>query len=361
MGLEFGITELGLTERIEFFRTLSSWLTSGGGAFPVNEAIANTCDVYSRDEYKSLRAKMERVVRDYNSGQVLFSDALKGTGLGFTEQEISIIRAAEQSNQLRVAVPSLVEALTMRQNSTKALKGKMMMPVVGGFMLILMSLGVMIFMLPVVMEPVLQRDDSVIDKFPLIIRFYWFGSVWLRANYIIPILFALAPIIIFFTRNTRVVSQYIERTLMGITPIRRIILSYNAVMVVYFMPALVRASMPLPAVLNTLALSLNNTMVCTALKRAAYEHDHGSKLGDALAALPFRGSFRSAVEAGEKTGKIAERVEDLKVPYASEFERITKKATSLLMLVVMAGLLPFFIISMYTRLVAPMIALMEYS
>ncbi|MEC8467766.1 MAG: type II secretion system F family protein, partial [Pseudomonadota bacterium] len=215
MGLEFGITELGLTERIEFFRTLSSWLTSGGGAFPVNEAIANTCDVYSRDEYKSLRAKMERVVRDYNSGQVLFSDALKGTGLGFTEQEISIIRAAEQSNQLRVAVPSLVEALTMRQNSTKALKGKMMMPVVGGFMLILMSLGVMIFMLPVVMEPVLQRDDSVIDKFPLIIRFYWFGSVWLRANYIIPILFALAPIIIFFTRNTRVLSQYIERTLMG--------------------------------------------------------------------------------------------------------------------------------------------------
>ena len=77
--------------------------------------------------------------------------------------------------------------------------------------------------------------------------------------------------------------------------------------------------------------------------------------------LPFRGSFRSAVEAGEKTGKIAERVEDLKVPYAGEFERITKKATALLMLVVMAGLLPFFIISMYTSLVAPMIALMEYS
>lgn len=361
MGLEFGITELGLTERIEFFRTLASWLTSGGGAFPVNEGIANTCDVYSRDEYKSLRAKMERVVRDVNSGQVLFADALKATNLGFTAQELSIIRAAEESNQLRVAVPSLVEALTMRQTSTKTLKGKMMMPIVGGFMLILMSLGVMIFMLPVVMEPVIQRDEGVIEKFPLIIRGYWYGSVWLRANYIAPILFAMAPLIIFFTRKTRVVSYYIEKTLMGITPVRRIILSFNAVMVVYFMPALVRSSMPLPGVLNTLATSLNNTMVCTALKRAAYEHDHGAKLGDALAALPFRGSFRSAVEAGEKTGKIAERVEDLKVPYSSEFERITKKATSLLMLVVMAGLLPFFIISMYTSLVAPMIALMEYS
>lgn len=361
MGIEFGVSELQLTERIEFFRTLSSWLTSGGGSFPVNEAISNTCDVFSRDEYKSLRGKMERVVRDYNSGQVLFADALKMTALGFTDQEISIIRAAEKSNQLRISVPSLVEALEMRQSSTKALKGKMMMPIVGGFMLILMSLGVMVFMLPVVMEPVIARDEGVIEKFPLIIRSYWYGSVWLRANYVITIMAVLAPIIIFFARNTALVAPYIEKALMGMGPIRRIILSYNAVMVVYFMPALVRSNMPIPTVLNTLATSLNNTMVCTALKKAAYDHDHGMKLGDALASLPFRGSFRSAVEAGEKTGKIADRVEDLKVPYASEFERITKKATSLLMMVVMAGLLPFFIISMYTSLVAPMIALMEYA
>lgn len=361
MGIEFGITELGLNERIEFFRTLASWLTSGGGSFPVNEAIANTCDVFSRDEYKTLKGRMQRVVRDYSSGQVMFADALKATNLGFAEQELAIIRAAEKSNQLRVAVPSLVEALTMRQSSTKALKGKMMMPVVGGFMLILMSLGVMVFMLPVVMEPVIQRDDAVIEKFPFIIRSYWYGSVWLRANYLVTIAFAMAPVIIFFTRNTSLVAPYIEKALMGMAPIRRIILSFNAVLVVYFMPALVRSNMPLPDVLNALADSLNNTLVCNALRKAAYDHDHGTKLGDALASLPFRGSFRSAVEAGEKTGKIAERVEDLKVPYSSEFERITKKATSLLMMIVMAGLLPFFIISMYTSLVAPMIALMEYS
>ncbi|MFT7432791.1 MAG: type II secretory pathway component PulF [Alphaproteobacteria bacterium] len=361
MGLEFGVVELGLTERIEFFRTLSSWLTSGGGSFPVNEAIANTCDVFARDEYKSLRGKMERVVRDYNSGQVLFCEALKQTSLGFSDQELAIIKAAEESNQLRLAIPSLVEALMMRQSATKLLKGKMMMPIVGGFMLILMSLGVMVFMLPVVMEPVLQRDDSVIHSFPFIIKYYWYGSVWLRANYWLTAAVAAAPVVIFFARNTELVSPYIERALMGMGPMRRIILAYNAVLVVYFMPALVRSNMPLPSVLNTLSVSLNNTLVCTALKKAAYDHDHGTKLGDALASLPFRGSFRSAVEAGEKTGKIADRVEDLKVPYASEFERITKKATAILMLIVMAGLLPFFIISMYTSLVAPMIALMEYS
>jgi len=229
MGLEFGVVVLGLNERIEFFRTLSSWLTSGEGSFPVNEAIANTCDVFARDEYKSLRGKMERVVRDYNSGKVLFSEALKQTNLGFTGQELAIITAAEKSNQLRLAIPSLVDALLMRQSSTKALKSKMMMPIIGGFMLILMSLGVMIFMLPVVMEPVLQRDDSVIDSFPFIIKYYWFGSVWLRANYWLTAAVASAPVVLFLTRETELVRPYVERALMGITPVRRIILAYNAV------------------------------------------------------------------------------------------------------------------------------------
>ena len=361
MGIEIGMTELTLDDRIEYFSTMASWLTSGGGSFPVNEAVKNTCDAFSRDEYRTLRGKMERIVREYNSGQITFANALISSKLGFTDQEMAIIKAAEKTNQLRIAVPALVDALKMKGDSTKALKRKMMTPIVGGFMLILMSLGVMIFMLPVVMGPVLGRSPEKINDFPGIIKFYWFGSVWLRGNYELVILFAVSPIIIFLFRSHRSVKPVIERVLMSIKPIRRIILCYNAVLIVYFMPALVRSGMPLPEVLATLAKTIDNNVIASGLNRASYEHDHGMKLGDALAILPLRGSFRNAVEAGEKTGRIAERVEDLKVPYASEFERIVRKTVSLLTMVVMAGLMPFFIISMYTSLVAPMIALMEYS
>lgn len=361
MGIEIGIVELTLEDRIEFFSTMSSWLTSGGGSFPVNEAIRNTCDAFSRDEYRTLQGKMDRIVREYNSGQVSFAEALVAAKIGFTEQEISIIRAAEKTNQLRISVPALVEALKMKGESSKALKRKMATPLIGGFMLILMSLGVMIFMLPVVMGPVLGRSPDKIYDFPIIIQFYWFSSVWLRGNYELVILFALSPIVIFLFRNHPQVKPVIERVLMAIKPIRRILLSYNAVLIVYFMPALVRSGMPLPEVLATLAKSLDNSIMKSGLNRASYEHDHGMKLGDAVAILPLRGSFRNAVEAGEKTGMIADRVEDLKVPYSGEFERIVRKTVSLLTMVVMAGLMPFFIISMYTSLVAPMIALMEYS
>ena len=360
MAIEIGITKLGLDERIDFFATLSAWLTSGGGAFPVNEAVKNTCDAFSRDEFRTLRGKMERIVREYNSGQVLFCDALNMARIGFTEQEIAIVRAAEKANQMRVAIPGLVEALKMRNESGKMLMRKMMMPLVGGFMLILMSLGVMIFMLPVVMGPILGRNPEKINEFPTVIKGYWFTSVWLRDNTELVVLFALAPLIIYLTRNVPIVKRYLEMIMLKIGIIRRLTISYNAVMIVYFMPALVRSGMTLPAVLETLARSLKTPFMSIALSRAAYEHDHGMKLGEAVSTLPLRGSFRNAVEAGEKTGMIAERVEDLKVPYRGEFERIIRKTVAVLTLVVMAGLLPFFIISMYVSLVAPMIALMEY-
>jgi type II secretory pathway component PulF len=249
----------------------------------------------------------------------------------------------------------------MRHKSVTGLKRQLAMPIGGGFMLILMSLGVMIFMLPVVMGPVIAKNPDSLTEFPLIIRAYWGASVWLRNNYTLTAIVVSMPIWLFIFRNTRLLAPWIERGLMGTAPIRRIILSFNGVMIVYFMPTLVRSGMPLPQVLLALAASLKTTEVVVALKRAAYEHEHGRRLGDSLATLPLRGSFRTAVEAGEKTGKVADRVEDLKVPYVSEFERIVRKAVALLMITVMAGLLPFFIISMYTSLVAPMIALMEYS
>lgn len=361
MGIEIGITGLDLDSRIEFFRTMASWLTTGGGALPVNEAIKNTCDAFSRDEYATLRGRMERIAREYESGQTLFYESLRTAALGFTEQELAIVKAAEISNQLRVAVPALVEALLMKQSSGKMLRGKMMMPIVGGFMLILMTLGVLIFMLPTVMGPVLQRSPEVIDEFPLIIQGYWAASVWLRSNYFITATFASSPIWLFLFRNTSFLKPRIERFLMWLGPSRRIILAYNAVLIVYFMPALVRASMPLPDVLRTLATTVSNSMMSLSLKKAALAHEQGYRLGDALASIPIRGAFRSGVEAGEKTGKIAERVEDLKDPFKNDFDRIVKKAVASLTLIVMAILMPFFIISMYTSLVTPMIALMEYS
>lgn len=361
MGIEIGITKLELDDRIEFFRTLGSWLTTGGGSMPVNESIRNTCDAFSRDEYKTLKGRMDRIAREYETGQVTFYDALRIASLGFTNQELAIVKAAEKSNQLRVAVPSLVEALLMRQEASKMLKGKMMMPIVGGFMLILMTLGVLIFMLPTVMGPVLERQPEVLDNFPTIIKMYWGCSVWLRSNYTLTALIASAPVFLFIFRKTPFLRPRIEKAMMKFGVTRRLILAFNSVLIVYFMPALVRASMPLPEVLKTLASTTDNLLVSSTLKKAALAHEQGYRLGEALASIPIRGSFRSAVEAGEKTGKIAERVEDLKGPFKNEFDRIVKKAVSSLTLIVMALLMPFFIISMYTSLVTPMIALMEYS
>lgn len=361
MGIEIGRTSLTLDDRIEFFRSLSSWLQSGGGSMPVHEALKNTCDSFSRDEYKSLKSKFDKIYLEFHTGQTTITNGLRKADLGFQHQELSILGAAEKANQLRVAVPALVEALEMRAKATKSLKGKLTMPLVGGFMLILMSIGVLVFMMPTVMEPVLSRNPEKVETFPSIIRYYWYLSVWIRANPMVPAVGFVAPLLFILLRNTPFVKPYFERVLMGFGPSRKIVISFNSVLVVYFMPALVRSGMPMPEVLKAVADLLDNSRIKAVFSRASIDHDQGYRLGDVLESVPFKGAFRSAVEAGEKTGKIAERVEDLKIPFLNDYERIVKKSVSALMMIVMGLLMPMFLMSMYTTLVTPMIALMEYS
>ena len=360
MGIEIGVSSLSMADRIEFLRTLASWLTSGSGRMPVADSIRNTCEAFSRDEYRGLANRMSRITSDYNSGQVTFSASLRAAKIGFSDQELAMLDAAERSNQLRGTVPEMVEAMEMRLNSTRSLYRRLAMPVVGGFMLIVMSLGVAMFMLPLVLGPVLERKPEALFKFPMIVRGFWYFSQWLQAGWPVALIILAIPPTLFLTRNTKVMQPFIEKIVWNFPPLRRISVAFNGVLVVYLMPALVRSGMPMHDVLRAVAASLENQTIASNFRIAANEHESGLRLGDALARVPLRGAFRSAVEAGEKTGQIAERVQDLKKPFAAEYDRIIRRAVATLMTIVMAGLLPLFIISMYTSLVAPIFALMEF-
>lgn len=354
------VSRLNLADRIEFMRTLASWLTSGGGRMPVNEAIRNTCEAFSRDDYRAYATRMTRITSEYDTGQVTFARALKVADVGFNEQELQVISAAERSNQLRAAIPDMVDALEMQLNAKRTLVRRMSMPVIGGFMLIVMSLGVAKFMLPLVLGPVLQRKPDALAKFPSIIRGYWYFSVWMQDHWLIPLVVVCAPVALFIFRNTPFLKPIFERIVMSIGPLQRLSMAYNGVLVVYYMPALVKSGMPMHEVFRTVANALSNQTIAGAFRIAANEHEAGMRAGDSLAKVPLRSSFRSAVDAGERTGAIAERIEDLKAPYAAEYDRIIRRSVGTLMVVVMAGLLPFFIMSMYTSLVAPIFALMEF-
>lgn len=135
MGLEVGIKALKLEDRIDFFQTMATWLASAGGTVSVNDAVRNTCDAFSQDEYKSLMGRMKRIIEEYDSGQVTFHEALRSASLGFTNQELAVVAAAERSNQLKLALPALVDAMKMRNDSIRDLKKQLTMPVVGGFAL----------------------------------------------------------------------------------------------------------------------------------------------------------------------------------------------------------------------------------
>lgn len=360
MGLQIGRSGLGTTDRIDFFKTMAGWLNSGGGRMSVSEAVANTCDAFSHDEYASLKPRMDGIRRDVAGGQVPFYSALHMAQLGFRRQELGIVEAAEKSNQLRQSLPALVKAMDMQMKGKRELTTKLMGPLLIGVMLIAMSLGVLIFMLPMVIQPVLDRKPNAIDKFPFILQWYWYASVWLRANYILTIGAITVPTLLLILRNTPPLRPHWQRFMLWWGVSRRLILGFNSVVIVFFMPALVRSGMPTYRVLDALSDCVSNPLISGQLRVAAQDHEAGQRMSRSMEILPFRSSLVNAVTAGEATGAIADRVQDLQEPYTIELERNIKQVVAVLKFMVMAILLPFFLISTYTSLVGPIFALMEY-
>ena len=360
MGIEIGQRALALGDRIEFLRSLGNWLNSGGGHMSTAEAVRFTCETFGRDEYKAFRPRMEHIIREVQSGQTPLYRALADAQLGFERQSLSILEAGEKSNQLRKAIPDLVHALEVRANARKSLMLKLSMPLIGGVMLVFMSIGVLTIMMPQVLEPVLRRNADALADMPFIIGWFWEVSKWLREYWMMPVAVVVSLILILLFRNTPVIKPHFEKVVMSFGPLRRLSLAYNAVLVVYFMPALVRSGMPFYDILRSMANSIDNLGIAATLRIAAHDHEAGMRLLDALESIPFRSSFRGAIEAGEKTGQIAERIEDLKAPYNGDLERIIRQVVAATIIMVMAILLPFFLISMYITLTVPIFALMEY-
>lgn len=360
MGIEIGKAVFSFQDKIDFLRTLASWLNSGGGSMSIADSIKNTCDSFSSDEFKLLAPKMTKIVEDYKSGQTRFADALHKANIGFTRQEVTVLLTAEESNQLRNVVQSMVDAMKMQAEAKRQLSGSLRGPIISGIMLIFMTLGVAYFMLPIVLGPTVEKDPTVLADFPFIIRWFWYFSEWLNANPYAPLMMAAVPTVYAILQIAGPAKRPTEKFFMSWTATRRIIIAYNGLLLVYFMPALVRSGMPLYGVLKALADMINNNEIKQSLLIAAQDNEAGIPLTECISKVPLRVSFKNAVSAGEKTGAVAERVEDLKVPYTAEYERLVIAFVGTIKFLVMVILLPMFIISMYTSLVAPIFALLEF-
>lgn len=360
MGIEVGKVKFSFQDKIDFLRTLSSWLTSGGGTMSIADCIKNTCDAFSFDEFRTLAPKMTKIVEDYRSGQVKFSEALAAANIGFTYQEIIVIQTAEESNQLREAVQAMVDAMKMQLSASSQLKGSLRGPLLSGTLLIFMTLGVAYFMLPIVLGPTVEKDPTVLVNFPFIITYFWYFSEWLNNNPFAPLILVSFPLVYTILYIMGPAKRPTEKFFMWWNATRRIITAYNGLLLVYFMPALVRSGMPLYNVLKALADMVNNTEIKHSLMVASKDNEAGIPLSECVSKLPLRVSFKNAIAAGEKTGAVAERIEDLKIPYTAEYERLVIRFVGTIKFLVMVVLLPMFIISMYTSLVAPIFALLEF-
>lgn len=360
MGIQIGKSSLNTSDRIDFFKTLAGWLNAGGGQMSLAEAVRNTTNAFSIEEYATLAPNMDMIQHEVVSGQTPFYQSLANSGLGFRVQELAIVEAAEKSSQLRQAIPSLVAAMEVQANGKRELVSKLMGPLAIGVLLIAMTFAVLIFMLPMVIQPVIDKNPKSVEAFPAILRYFWYVSVWLRGNPFIPSTVVAVVFVAFMCRNLSFLRPHWLRFTLNFGLTRKMIIGFNSMVTVYFLPALVRSGMPTYQALEQLSNCVSHPVISSLLLVASEEHRGGLRMAQAVGVLPFKASFQNAIEAGEATGKIAERVEDLQTPYRLELERYIRQVTASVKMIVMLVLLPLFIVSTYTSLVGPIFALMEY-
>ncbi|MCP4355832.1 MAG: hypothetical protein GY793_09435 [Proteobacteria bacterium] len=360
MGIEIGKSKFSNQDKIDFLRTLSSWMSSGGGSMSISDCVKNTCDAFSTDEFKLMAPRMLKVYEEYSTGQTKFSIGLRDANIGFNNQEITILNKAEDANQLAHTVESMVEAMNMQLSARNQLWSSLRGPMISGIMLIIMTFGVAYFMLPIVLGPTLDKDPTVLAKFPFVIRWFWYFSEFLNNNPLAPLFVLVMPVTYLILYIVGPMKKPTEKVLMWLSATRRIMVAYNGLLLVYFMPALVKSGMPFYDVLRSLSEMLDNSEIRNALIVAANDNEAGVPLSECVTHLPLRVSFKNAISAGEKTGAVSERVTDLKIPYSAEYDRLVTKFVGTIKFLVMAVLLPCFIMSMYTSLVAPIFALLEF-
>ena len=83
MGIQIGKASLSTADRVDFFRSLSEWINSGGGQMSLAESVRNTTSGFSQEEYATLAPQMETIANDVTSGQVAEAEVVSDSrGLG---------------------------------------------------------------------------------------------------------------------------------------------------------------------------------------------------------------------------------------------------------------------------------------
>ena len=321
-------------EFIVFFRTLSNLLDAG---IPLVEAVDSFA---SDEENKRLKVFFKKVVNNLKEGSS-FSEALKSAGLK-DPVVLSLIASGEKSALLPKNLLVIANILEKKE-STKA---KFIQALIYPAVLLVVSFGVVIFMIVSVVPKVEAIYKTAKVSLPLSTKFLLFLSSFLQ-NYYPYLLLVLTIIIIIFLFLLRKYRQIYDKTLLKLPLIGDIILFSELSRFFLTFGDLLSAGIQVVDAYSTATDTVTNEYLKTSLKSKLDFIKRGISISEVFSELPFIPKIAIQVlRAGENSGSLAKMNLRISKYLEEEANRKLKILTSLLEPVTMliVGLIVGFIV-----------------
>jgi len=339
-----------LVEKMMFSRHLAVMIDAG---LALNQALNVLAEQTKNIRFKSIIVQIETRVRQGET----FSRALSQYPKVFGELYINMIKIGETSGNLSQILKNLAEQMRKDHELISRVRAAMMYPAV-----IVIAMVIVGILMMTIVVPELTNVFSELDiELPITTRVLIKVSDFLQNNILLGLIsLVIIAFLIRMAFKTKRTKELIHKVNLHVPILGPLIKKINSARFSRTFSSLIKSGVPIIESLRIVSGTLTNIHFKKALLESAEQVQKGKELSKILSNYKniYPPMVIQMIGVGEKTGSLAEILENLAAFYEEEIDNTTKGLSSVIepvIMIVIGAAIGFFAISV----IQPIYSMME--
>ena len=330
-------------------RQLATLIAAG---LPLVRAL-RTLERQAKDD-PNLRRVMGELAASVEGGST-FTEAVAAHPKTFDKLYISMVRAGEASGSLEAVLARLSEFMEKAQRIAGKVKSAMIYPVVVLAVAMIITAGLMIFIVPK-FEKIFKDMLGPSAQLPALTRFVMAISMFMQNHFLITIILVVGSIVgINLFRKTKVGVRVFDILAIKMPPFNQLVVRSTVARFCRTLGTLMQSGVAVLQALQIVKDTAGNEVVSEAVQKVHDSVKEGETMSKPLGECGvFPGMMVSMVEVGEETGALPEMLGRVADIYEEEVDRAVEGMTSLIepvMIVFLAVIIGGIVIALFLPMI----------
>ncbi|MEI8080124.1 MAG: type II secretion system F family protein [bacterium] len=330
-------------------RQLATLIAAG---LPLVRAL-RTLERQAKDD-PNLRRVMGELAASVEGGST-FTEAVAAHPKTFDKLYVSMVRAGEASGSLEAVLTRLSEFMEKAQRIAGKVKSAMIYPVVVLAVAMIITAGLMIFIVPK-FEKIFKDMLGPSAQLPALTRFVMAISMFMQNHFLITIILVVGFFIgINLFRKTKVGVRVFDILAIKMPPFNQLVVRSTVARFCRTLGTLMQSGVAVLQALQIVKDTAGNEVVSEAVQKVHDSVKEGETMSKPLGECGvFPGMMVSMVEVGEETGALPEMLGRVADIYEEEVDRAVEGMTSLIepvMIVFLAVIIGGIVIALFLPMI----------